>query len=470
MKNPFSNLGSNENIVSNSKYIKKNDIFLSLRGGAKYLTTDHIKLVKHIFLDSNENIHLPKVSKIRGLNSSYLKWLDEYFEIDHSSFNNLFITGTNGKTSALNFLSQILGKNMIKHASTGTLGTFINDQKIYNNELTTEEPVFIRNLMSKCFQLNIKNIIFEASSIGVDKNRLEGLEIDHAIFTNISRDHLDYHGSLRNYVDAKFRLVSNTKAKTVAINFDDEIISSQLRKISSNQTFKISSKNNKSDIYFKVLKFYEDGNVRFLAETPWGKFEAASKIESEFNLYNLFLSLPYFQFINNDCEGFFAEVEKISLPIGRLNKTARENIYIDYAHSPEALESVCKYLYKKKKNKLVIVFGAGGERDKGKRGQMGEVADKYCEKIYITSDNPRNEDPQKIADMIIGGIKGFEKICVELDRASAIKNAINELSEEDILLIAGKGHENKQIIGNRCLDFSDFKEVKKCTAWMKIYL
>ena len=173
MKNPFSNLSSNENIVSNSKYIKKNDIFLSLRGGAKYLTTDHIKLVKHIFLDSNDNIHLPKVSKIRGLNSSYLKWLDEYFEIDHSSFNNLFITGTNGKTSALNFLSQILGKNVIKHASTGTLGTFINDQKIYNNELTTEEPVFIRNLMSKCFQLNIKNIIFEASSIGVDKNRLE---------------------------------------------------------------------------------------------------------------------------------------------------------------------------------------------------------------------------------------------------------------------------------------------------------
>ena len=464
MKNPFSNLGSNENIVSNSKYIKKNDIFLSLRGGAKYLTTDHIKLVKHIFLDSNENIHLPKVSKIRGLNSSYLKWLDEYFEIDHSSFNNLFITGTNGKTSALNFLSQILGKNVIKHASTGTLGTFINDQKIYNNELTTEEPVFIRNLMSKCFQLNIKNIIFEASSIGVDKNRLEGLKIDHAIFTNISRDHLDYHGSLRNYVDAKFRLVSNTKAKTVAINFDDEIISSQLRKISSNQTFKISSKNNKSDIYFKVLKFYEDGNVRFLAETPWGKFEAASKIESEFNLYNLFLSLPYFQFINNDCEGFFAEVEKISLPIGRLNKTARENIYIDYAHSPEALESVCKYLYKKKKNKLVIVFGAGGDRDKGKRGQMGEVADKYCEKIYITSDNPRNEDPQKIADMIMDGIKGLDKTYVELDRSNAIKNAINELSEEDILLIAGKGHENKQIIGNKCLDFSDFEEVKKCTA------
>jgi len=464
MKNPFSNLGSNENIVSNSKYIKKNDIFLSLRGGAKYLTTDHIKLVKHIFLDSNENIHLPKVSKIRDLNSRYLKWLDEYFEIDYSSFNNLFITGTNGKTSALNFLSQILEKNVIKHASTGTLGTFINEQKIFNNELTTEEPVFIRNLMSKCFQLNIKNIIFEASSIGVDKNRLEGLEIDHAIFTNISRDHLDYHGSLRNYVDAKFRLVSNTKAKTVAINFDDEIISSQLRKISSNQTFKISSKNNKSDIYFKVLKFYEDGNVRFLAETPWGKFEAASKIESEFNLYNLFLSLPYFQFINNDCEGFFAEVEKISLPIGRLNKTARENIYIDYAHSPEALESVCKYLYKKKKNKLVIVFGAGGERDKGKRGQMGEVADKYCEKIYITSDNPRNEDPQKIADMIIDGIKGLDKTYVELDRSSAIKNAINELCEEDILLITGKGHENKQIIGNECLDFSDFEEVKKCTA------
>ena len=464
MKNPFLKLSSNENIVSNSKYLKKNDIFLSLRGGAKYLNTNHLNLVKHIFMDSNESINLPKASKIKNLNSSYLKWIDEYFETDHSFFNKLFITGTNGKTSALHFLSQILGKNNIKHASSGTLGTFINDYKIFNNELTTEEPVFIRNLMSKCFQLNVKNIIFEASSIGLDKNRLEGLKIDHAIFTNISRDHLDYHGSIQKYVDAKFRLVSNTNAKTVAINYDNEIISSQLKKINSNKIYKISSKNNKSDILFKVLKYYRDGNIKFLAETPWGKYQAASKIESEFNLYNLILSLPYFQFINNDCEDFFAKAEKISLPVGRLNKTERENIYIDYAHSPEALESVCKYLCKKKKNKLLIVFGAGGERDKGKRSQMGKVADKYCEKIYITSDNPRNEDPQHIAGMIIDGIKELDKICVELDRSVAIKNAIDELNEDDILLIAGKGHENKQIIGKKCLDFSDFEEVKKCIS------
>ena len=161
MKNPFLNLSSNENLVTNSKYLRKNDIFLSLRGGAKYLTTEHVNLVKHIFLDSTENIDLPKVSKIKDLNSSYLKWIDEYFQIDHSYFNNLFITGTNGKTTTLSFLSQILENNGIKHASSGTLGTFINEQKIFNNELTTEEPVFIRNLMSKCFRSNIKNIILK---------------------------------------------------------------------------------------------------------------------------------------------------------------------------------------------------------------------------------------------------------------------------------------------------------------------
>ena len=218
MKNPFLSLSSNENLVTNSKYLKKNDIFLSLRGGAKYLTTDQANLAKHIFLDSSENLDLPKVSKIKDLNSSYLKWIDEYFAIDHSYFNNLFITGTNGKTTTLSFLSQILENNDIKHATSGTLGTFINKQKIFNNELTTEEPVFIRNLMSKCFRSNIKNIIFEASSIGVDKNRLQGLKVNHAIFTNISRDHLDYHGSLQNYINAKFKLVSNAEVKTVAIN------------------------------------------------------------------------------------------------------------------------------------------------------------------------------------------------------------------------------------------------------------
>ena len=462
MKNPFLNLSSNENLVSNSKYLRKNDIFLSLRGGAKYLTNEHVNLVKHIFLDSSENIDLPKVSKIEDLNSSYLKWIDEYFQIDHSYFNNLFITGTNGKTTTLSFLSEILENNGINHASSGTLGTFINNQKIFNNELTTEEPVFIRNLMSKCFQSNIKNIIFEASSIGVDKNRLQGLKVNHAIFTNISRDHLDYHGSLQNYINAKFKLVSNAKVETVAVNFDDEIISTQLKKIRSSKTFKISSRNNKSDIFFKALKYFEDGNIEFLVETPWGKFQAASKIESEFNLYNLFLTLPYYQFINDNCEDFFARVENLSLPLGRLNKIEKENVYIDYAHTPKALESVCKCLFKKKKNKLIIVFGAGGERDKGKRALMGEVADKYCEKIYITSDNPRNEDPQQIANMIVDGIKGLDKISMELDRARAIKSAINDLSEGDILLIAGKGHEKKQIIGDKCSDFSDYEEVKKC--------
>ena len=464
MKNPFLELCSNENVVTNSKYLKKNDIFLSLKGGAKYLNSDQANLVKHIFLDSSETINLPKVIKIKDLNRTYLKWIDEYFDIDHSYFDNLFITGTNGKTSTLSFLSQILKNNGIKNASSGTLGTFINEKKIFNNELTTEEPVFIRNFMSKCFRLSIKNIIFEASSIGVDKNRLQGLKVDHAIFTNISRDHLDYHGSLKKYIDAKFKLVSNSKVKTVAVNFDDEIISKHLRKICSKEIFTISSKDCKSDIFFRVLNFYEDGGIEFFVETPWGKFQAASKIESKFNLYNLFLSLPYYQFINNDCENFFAQVESLTLPFGRLNKTEKENVYIDYAHSPKALESVCKYLYKKKKNNLIIVFGAGGERDKGKRCQMGEIADKYCEKIYITSDNPRNEDPRQIANMIVDGIKGTDKICIELDRSCAIQNAINELAEEDILLIAGKGHENKQIIGDEYLDFSDFEEVKKCIA------
>ena len=160
MKNPFLEFSSNENVVTNSKYLKKNDVFLSLKGGAKYLTSDQANLAKHILLDSSETIDLPKVIKIKDLNSTYLEWIDEYFDIDHSYFDNLFITGTNGKTSTLSFLSQIFKSNDIKHASSGTLGTFINDKKIFNNELTTEEPVFIRNLMSKCFRLSIKNIIF----------------------------------------------------------------------------------------------------------------------------------------------------------------------------------------------------------------------------------------------------------------------------------------------------------------------
>jgi UDP-N-acetylmuramoyl-L-alanyl-D-glutamate--2,6-diaminopimelate ligase len=317
--------------------------------------------------------------------------------------------------------------------------------------------------MSACIKDHIKNIFFEASSIGIEQGRLKGLNINHAVITNITRDHIDYHGSMEEYINSKFRLIDDSNMQTISVNIDDEIIQKNRERITSDNIFTISEKDRTADIFFSIEEQNRDGLIKFKALTPWGEFKAQSKVHSKFNIYNILLTLPYFQSIDNNCENFFNALNGIVLPQGRLDEF-RKNIYIDYAHSPKALEEVCLNLNEKNPKSLAVVFGAGGDRDIGKRKIMGEVADKYCDKIYITSDNPRSENPRKIAEMIQDGILNKSKVTLEIDRSIAIKNAINDLQEEEILLIAGKGHEHYQVIGSKVIEYSDYEEVKKCTA------
>ena len=464
MKNPFLNLDSGENLVSNSNYLNKDDVFLSIKEGIKFLDDEGINKAKSIFIDHED--HVPnnsKFQKIRSLNKRYIEWIDEYYGIKHSEFNNIFITGTNGKTSAVNFLSQIFKYNGLIHATSGTLGTFLNQKFFFNNELTTEDPVFIRSLMSACIKDHIENIFFEASSIGIEQGRLKGLNRNHAVITNISRDHIDYHGSMEEYINSKFRLIDDTNIKTISVNIDDEIIQKNRERITSDNIFTISGKDRSADIFFQIKEKSSDGYIKFNTTTPWGNFQGQSRVHSKFNIYNLLLTLPYFQAVNNNCDNFFNVLEGLVLPKGRLDEF-RKNIYIDYAHSPKALEEVCLNLREKNPKSLVIVFGAGGDRDIGKRKIMGEIADKYCDKIYITSDNPRSEDPKLIAEMIQDGILNTTKVTLQLDRSFAIEEAIHDLKDEEILLIAGKGHEKYQVIGDKVIEYSDYEEVKKCTA------
>lgn len=464
MKNPFLNLDSNENLVSNSNYLNKGDVFLSIKGGVKFLNNEDISKAKSIFIDQEDIISSnPKFQKIKDLNKHYIEWVDEYYGIKHSKFDNIFITGTNGKTSTVDFLSQIFKYNGLDYSSSGTLGTYLNQKKLFNNQLTTEDALFIRRLMSLCKKEDIKNIFFEASSIGIDQGRLQGLSINHAILTNISRDHIDYHGSMEEYINAKFKLLLDTKLKTISLNIDDEIIQNNKKRILIDNVFTLSAKDRSADIFFQIKEKSRDGCIKFDTTTPWGSFQSQSRVHSKFNIYNLLLTLPYFQAVNNNCDNFFDALEGVVLPKGRLDEF-RKNIYIDYAHSPKALEEVCLNLREKNPKSLAIVFGAGGDRDIGKRKIMGEIADKYCDKIFITSDNPRSENPRLIAEMIQEGILNTSKVTLQLDRSLAIEEAINDLKDEEILLIAGKGHEKYQAIENKVVKYSDYEEVKKCTA------
>ena len=464
MINPFENMGfEKRNFVSNSKYIREDDIFISLNGGIKYLKKNQIEKLSLILIDSKYKAPInEKILRIDNLEDNYLQWIDDIYEINQSTFKNFFVTGTNGKSTTIDFLSQVFSLNSRPNSTVGTLGTYLNGSKFFDNNLTTEEPLFLRSVLRRCKDNNIRNLFIEASSIGIAQNRLKGLKIQHAALTNISRDHLDYHKSFDSYLMSKLELAQKNSLQTLTYNLDDKNFSSMNKIFTGKEIFSLSSLKKNAEIFFEIKEIYKDGTVSFSAKTPWGNYESNSKVYTKYNIYNLLISLPYYHAVNSNINEFFSAVEEINLPQGRLQKISDTNIFIDFAHTPDALSSVCSELVISKNKRINLLFGAGGNRDKGKRKLMGKIAQKYANKIYLTSDNPRDENPEEIIDMIIEGITDIDKVTIETDRAKAIKLAVNDLSNDEILLIAGKGHENYQIVENRKQPFSDYEEILKC--------
>ncbi len=464
MINPLDNMDfEKRNFVSNSKYIKDDDIFISLNNGIKYLSQEDINKLSLILVDStSKQSDSPKILKVKNLEKYYLKWVDEIYGIQQSIFKNFFVTGTNGKSTTIELLSQAFTFNSISNSTIGTLGTYLNGNKYFSNNLTTEEPLFVRSVMRKCLENNIKNIFIEASSIGLHQNRLKGLKVEHAALTNVSRDHLDYHKNFDDYLACKLKLAEMSNLKTLSYNLDEEHFSNIEKIFKGEKIYSVSNRNKNADIYFEINEFHVDGRINFFAKTPWGEFSSTPKLHAEYNIYNLLLSLPYYHSVTSNCSEFFSAAEEMILPSGRLQKISNENIFIDFAHTPDALQAVCSELKKKNHKGLKLVFGAGGDRDQGKRGLMGDIAQKYAKKIYITSDNPRFEKPEEIIDMIAVGISDKNKVVIESDRAKAIRLAIDQLNEGEILLITGKGHEEYQIIGDEKIPFSDYEEILKC--------
>ena len=220
----------------------------------KYLDEETLKKASCIILDEHDDFEgHGKIIKCSKLNDNYLQWLDELFSIDHSQFNNFFVTGTNGKTTTTHFLSDILSANNIDHGSVGTLGTFINNELVFQNQLTTEEPTYIRSFLDVCNKKNIDKVLFEASSIGIDQGRLDGMPIKHAVYLNLSRDHLDYHRNYESYLQAKRRLIENEELETLVFNADQPEFIDSLSNSNAKDVFQISNKINQQ-ISFTKLK------------------------------------------------------------------------------------------------------------------------------------------------------------------------------------------------------------------------
>ena len=466
-KYQISNL-SIKGITCDSRNVKKGFIFAAFQGsnknGINYIKEAIDKGAIAILIDKKSLNKVECYIKVTIIPVSISRKV--YAIICNKFYNNKFdniiaITGTNGKTSVAWFANSLIKLLGIDSASIGTLGVHHNSI-IKINSLTTPESEIITSNLNKLYNKKVKNIIIEASSHGLNQYRLDGIYFNIVVITSLSRDHLDYHKTFKDYKRAKLRLFSEVANKGVAIinecvpQFKDFIkaaLSNNLKVItignskSANWKFKIKNINNRKqevEVTFNKIK-----TIIF------------SNIIGEFQINNLITSVSILiemGFKRNIVENAIEGLKPVPGRMERIVNKNDINIYIDFAHTPDALKNVLLSIRPYVKNKLYLVFGCGGDRDKGKRPLMGKVANKYADKIIITDDNPRYEDPESIRKQIIDFCPKSKEIA---DRTEAVIYAINNLKKGDVLLIAGKGHESHQEVNGKFLKYNDSILIKK---------
>jgi UDP-N-acetylmuramoyl-L-alanyl-D-glutamate--2,6-diaminopimelate ligase len=374
------------------------------------------------------------------------------------------VTGTSGKTSVAAFTRQIWTALGHAAASIGTIGVVTPAGEQYG-ALTTPDPVELHRIVDRIAGEGITHLAIEASSHGLDQHRLDGLRVAIAAFTNISRDHLDYHGTPEAYGKAKLILFRNlVKAEGVAVvavdhSFAAEVIDAargrSLRVIEVGRTARdIRLTSSDIDGFSQVLTL-EHGGVRYQVRLP---------LVGAFQVENALVAAGQAIAAGGDAAAVFAALEGLVGAKGRLELIGRKSgapIFVDYAHKPDALAKALDALRPYVSGKLVVVFGAGGDRDAGKRPLMGAIATAKADRVIVTDDNPRSENASAIRAAILGGATGADEIG---DRNEAIHRAVADLERGDVLLIAGKGHETGQIIGQKIVPFSDHEAVRDALA------
>ncbi len=433
-------------LALNSKDVKKGFIFFAIKG-TKFNGENYIdKAIKNgaIIIICSKSCKFKSTQVIVIKKKKVREYLSEicskFYKLKPKNI--IAVTGTNGKTSVADFFYQILNANNIPVASIGTLGIRYRNKFIKTN-LTSPDVITLHKNLQKLKKNKIDNVILEASSHGLDQNRLNNLNLKAGIFTNFSQDHLDYHKTMKAYLKAKLILFSKLlpiKSYVITDQFIKEY--SILEKISKSRQLRLLDAN-------KIFN-----NIKNTSLSLVGSFQ----------MKNLSMAILAAQLCNLNYTKINSSLRKIKNVDGRLDliKKYPNNIrvFIDYAHTPDALQEVIKSIKNTFNSNISLVFGCGGERDFKKRSLMAKVAKSFCKKIYVTDDNPRKEDPKKIRKEIINHLKGSNYFNIG-NRSKAIKEAVLKAEPNEIILIAGKGHENYQDYGNKIISISDRKIIKK---------
>jgi UDP-N-acetylmuramoyl-L-alanyl-D-glutamate--2,6-diaminopimelate ligase len=369
------------------------------------------------------------------------------------------VTGTSGKTSVVAFTRQIWTALGHRAASIGTVGVVSPRGEVYGS-LTTPDPVALHRSIDQLAGDGVTHLAIEASSHGLDQYRLDGLRIAAAGFTNITRDHLDYHPNFQDYLVAKLRLFQELLAPngTAIVDVDHEHTDAVVAAATARGVTVMTV--GRAGTGIRLADSTVDGFAQRLTIEHGGKrFRVRLPLAGEFQIENALVAAGLAISTGGDAGAVFAALGDLHGAKGRLELVGEKRgapIFVDYAHKPDALAKALDALRPYVTGKLVVVFGAGGDRDRGKRPLMGALAAEKADKVIVTDDNPRSENPAAIRAAILAAAPGATEIG---DRREAIRAAIAELSRGDILLVAGKGHETGQIIGDRIMPFSDHEAV-----------
>jgi len=370
------------------------------------------------------------------------------------------VTGTNGKTSCAHWIGHAFDACGRRAGLLGTLGNGLIGGLAPATHTTPDAPA-LHELLRQFKAAGAKAVAMEVSSHGLDQGRVSGIKFDIALFTNLTRDHLDYHHTMAAYGQAKAKLFSWPGLRTVVINADDPFGQSLIDAARTRGTRLLTYGLASADIAATEIQMTGNG-IALSVNTPWGKADFASMMIGTFNAQNLLGVLGVLLASDIPLDAATAAITRLQPPPGRMQRlggTDRPLVVVDYAHTPDALEKVLTALRPAvtAPGELICVFGCGGDRDAGKRPEMGHIAARFADRVVVTSDNPRSEDPSAIANAIARGVRdeGNRRWTIEIDRATAIRNAIDTARMGDVVLVAGKGHETYQERDGVRTPFSD---------------
>ncbi len=459
-------------ISYDSREVKPGDIFVCLIGektdGHNYIKDAEVKGAKCIMVQRKIETSLPVIC-VNDTQTALPKLANFFYGEPSKKINIIGITGTNGKTTTTHLIQHIFEKNNLKTAVVGTLGTRENtNSEYYEAKHTTPQASDLQRQLGNLLDKGFSHLAMEVSSHALSLHRVDECNFKGGVLTNVTQDHLDFHLTMDEYWRAKRKLfemlnLSVWKNKYAVINKDDVLFEEFIKPLDKDIKVLSYGVKNKSDFQAVDISFLPDG-VEFLLKSPIGDFKVKSRLNGMFNVYNLLaaISVSYAEGVKiNKIISAVSDAKEVP---GRFQIIRTENsplCIVDYAHTPDGLENILKAarLMTPKNGRLICVFGCGGDRDPTKRPKMGKISEDLSDSVIVTSDNPRSEDPKQIISDILSGVKNTSNIVVEADRKLAIEAAITKASKNDVIVIAGKGHEDYQILKDKTIHFDDREEV-----------